>query len=209
MNSPDLLAALVPIIRVLEQLEVGYYIGGSVASSAHGIPRTTLDVDLVANLGIEHIDAFIAPLSDDYYVDREAVEAAINSQRSFNMIHQQTVLKIDVFVLPKHAFDRDAFRRRIVGPTLSDDDMSWSPVIATAEDIVLHKLRWYRDGGEVSERQLRDVIGVLKVQRHDMDFDYLAMWGSRIGVEDLLDRARTEAGLGDSPKMETEQPAED
>src|SRR3954470_15453589 len=98
MNMPDILAATTPIVEVLEQLTVSYYIGGSVGSSVHGLPRLTIDVDLVADLRIEHVRPLVKLLEESYYIDADAVRDAIRRKSSFNAIHLDTMLKVDVFI---------------------------------------------------------------------------------------------------------------
>jgi hypothetical protein len=193
MNTPDIVAAIAPVIDVLEQLSVSYSIVGSVASSAHGIARATLDADLVADLKAEHVEALVAALIDDYYIDRDAAEEAVRRRAAFNVVHLQTMLKVDIYVLTGRPFDRESFRRRRALP-LEDADGAREYSVDTAEDTILHKLEWYRAGGEVSERHWGDIVGVLKVQSDALDLDYVRRWAADLGVADLLQRAAQEAG---------------
>jgi hypothetical protein len=190
----DLLEALIPVVEALERLGVAYHVGGSLASSAYGVARSTLDVDVVADLRPEHAAALAASLNDAYYVDEEAVRAAIAARASFNAIHLATTIKIDVFVADRAPFDR-AELSRARRETLEDDEHARRFFVKSPEDVVLRKLRWYRDGGEVSERQWSDVVGVLKVQATALDLAYTSAWASQLGLSDLLARALREAGL--------------
>lgn len=160
---PDLTAALLPVVEAFKRLGVGYYIAGSVASSAHGLPRTTLDVDLVADLNRDHVTPLVEQLQPAYYIDAEMIFDALARRSSFNLIHLGTMLKVDVFVLKQDPYDQTAYRR-----TRDADEETRAAmhglVLATPEDVILHKLYWYRLGGEVSERQWNDVLGVLRVQ---------------------------------------------
>ena len=192
MNTPDIVAALAPIIDVFDELSVSYSVVGSVASSAHGVARATLDADLVADLKTEHVDALVDALIDDYYVDRDAAMDAVRRRAMFNLVHLQTMLKVDVYVLTGRPFDRESFRRRQEAP-LEDAEGARRYAVDTPEDTVLHKLEWYRAGGEVSDRQWSDILGVLKVQSGDLDFAYTRRWAADLGVEDLLDRAIEQA----------------
>ncbi len=188
MNAPDIVAALAPIVEVFERLSIPYSVAGSVASSAHGVARATLDVDLVADLRPEHVDPLVAAISTEYYVDRDAALDAIERASMFNVVHLATMLKVDIYVLTSRSFDQESFRRR--GQALLDDREGARPYsLDTPEDTILHKLEWYRAGGEVSERQWNDVIGVMKVQLDALDLHYLARWAREIGVADLLERA--------------------
>ena len=107
----SLLPALDPIISVFEKLGAGYYIGGSVASSSLGIPRTTLDIDIIADLKQEHVEPLFKSLYDDYYIDKDMIREAIERKSSFNVIHLATMMKVDIFILKNRAFDREAFRQ--------------------------------------------------------------------------------------------------
>lgn len=188
MNTPDIVAAITPVIEVFERLSVGYSVVGSVASSAHGIARATLDADLVADLRPEHVDPLVAALIDGYYIDRDAAAEAVRRRSMFNVVHLQTMLKVDIYVLTGRAFDRESFRRRLTAP-LEDSDEARTYNVDTPEDTILHKLEWYRAGGEVSDRQWGDIVGVLKVQSDALDVDYLRRWADDLGVADLLERA--------------------
>ena len=188
----DVRPALVPVIEALDELGIAYYIGGSLASSLHGIPRSTMDVDLVAMLEPSQVLEFVGKLQDQYYVDEQTVREAIQRRSSFNLIHFDTSLKIDVFVLKPRDYDQEAFRRRAHGEG-PDGVLTW----ATPEDTVLAKLEWYRLGGETSERQWLDVLGVMKVQAEALDLAYLRQWAPELGVADLLERALVDAGLAE------------
>lgn len=194
MNDADILVALSPVTKAFSDLGVRYHIGGSVASSAHGIARATLDVDLVADLKTEHVRKFAATLSETYYIDERMITDAIYRRTSFNIIHLETMIKIDVFVLKTREYDQQAFERMIVD-TLDESDDAGEFYLSSPEDTILNKLEWFRLGNEIALRQWRDVLGVLKVQGKSLDFDYLRKWAKEIGVLELLDRAVTEADI--------------
>jgi hypothetical protein len=193
VTKPDLLAALEPVVDVLEGLGIRYQVGGSVASSLHGMARATMDVDVVAELEAAHVDALVRALEDDYFVEKNAVRSAVRDRSSFNLIHQRTIMKIDVFLLKQRRYDQQALARSI-DDTFVDDPGARPIKFAAAEDVILAKLEWYRLGNETSERQWTDVLGILRVQGDRLDRQYLRRWARELEVDDLLSRA-----LGEVP----------
>jgi hypothetical protein len=192
LTASDLLAALEPVIDVLEALGVPHFVGGSLASSAHGIPRASIDADVVADLGPAHVAPLVGRLQGRYYLDEAHIRAAVAARRSFNLIHLDTLFKIDVFASKRRPFDLEALRRARPQP-LEDAPQPRPFRVATPEDTILAKLEWFRAGGETSERQWTDVVGVIKARSDDLDVPYLRRWAASLGVGDLLDRALTEA----------------
>ena len=191
MTESDLVAALRPVTEALDALAVRYYLGGSVASSAHGIARASLDADLVAALEPHHVDAFVKHLAAAYYIPEDRLRSAVATRSSCNLIHLATMFKIDVFVSKGRPFDQEAARRARPQAIDETEDGHLFPV-ASAEDVVLAKLEWFRLGGETSERQWWDVIGVLRVAE-DADRAYLRRWAAALSLTDLLERALADA----------------
>ena len=194
MNPPDIQAALNPVIDAFEALGIVYCVGGSVGSSVYGIPRTTVDIDLVADLPKAKVNLLCKLLQEAYYVDASVIEQAVQRRSSFNLIHLPTMIKVDVFAVKDRPFDQESFRR-MRREHLEESLQGRGYYLASPEDIVLNKLEWYRQGGEVSERQWTDVLGVLKVQSKSLDMAYLLRWALQLGVEDLLKRSLQDAGL--------------
>lgn len=192
MRTPDIIEVASKVIEVFEKLNIGYYIGGSLASSAFGVARSTLDVDIVAEVKTAHASTLKRTLKKEFYVDLDSIQRAIDKQSSFNLVHLETMFKIDVFILKDQAFHRQAFSRRTKKSV--SEDISKQLYFPTPEDIVLIKLDWYKSGGESFEQQWRDVLGVLKVQGTKLNMGYLKQWADELSLLDLLNKALEEAG---------------
>lgn len=189
MTEPgEIRVALRPVVEALERMGVPYMVAGSVASSMHGVPRTTLDADLVARIDDVHARPLVEALGQAYYADEAMIRNAVRHGSSFNLIHQGSMVKIDVFVAKSRPYDASALDRRRRGK-IEDLEVD----AATPEDVVLSKLEWYERGGRVSERQWGDVVGLLRVHRGALDLAYLRRWAAELRVSDLLDRALGEA----------------
>jgi hypothetical protein len=184
---PEPIAVTLQVVDVLEQLGVPYVIGGSFASSLHGVVRTTLDADLVADVQSHHVEPLVAALHDTFYVNAQAIQEAIAYRGSFNVIHLESMFKVDIFIPKRRPFDRAQLERRTLQVVATDPERT--AYIASAEDTILAKLDWYRQGGQVSERQWRDVLGVLRVQGNTLDMNYLRSQATALGVADLLEQA--------------------
>ena len=183
-ENPGLLEALEPVARVLQSMEVRFYVGGSVASSFHGAARSTMDVDLVADLRAKDVEHFVSRLNNEYYVSKTAIIDAITRLSCFNLIHLQSSFKVDIFILKRRAFDISSMNRAEFGTI--DSESSFECPIASPEDTILSKLEWYRLGNEVSERQWEDVVRVLKILDEQADHDYMIRNAAELNVSDLL-----------------------
>lgn len=162
-------------------------IGGSLASAVYGVARATMDADLVADIHPALIPALVSALEGEFFIDAEMIRDAILHCSNFNLIHLETMFKVDVFLLKQRPFDLSQMERRI-SQAIGDEPEEWA-YFSTAEDVILAKLEWYRAGGEASERQWRDILGVLNLQSDRLDFQYLQNWASRLGIQDLLRKA--------------------
>jgi hypothetical protein len=183
---PDLVTATLAVVRVLDDLGIPYLVGGALASSAYGEARTTQDVDLVVDLVEAQVAPLVERLRPDFYADDERARQAVERRGSFNVIHLPTMSKIDLFVAGDEPPARRQLERRrtLPMPGLPDVELS----VASPEDVIVQKLRWYRLGNEVSERQWRDAEGVARVQGAALDRTYLRKAARELEVEDLLDR---------------------
>lgn len=183
-DAVDAISIALQVTSALDALGVVHTIGGSIASSMAGEPRSTIDVDIVADLKAEHVAGLVAALQQDFYLDETALRRAVADLSSANLIHHETSIKIDLFIAGGTPLDRQQLARRlrvdVGGRTLH---------VHPPEDILLQKLRWYRKGGEVSDRQWRDVVGIVRVQGTRLDRTYLYSQAPVLGVADLLDRA--------------------
>jgi hypothetical protein len=193
MTDPNELGrALAELAAALQALSVTWAIGGSLASSAHGEPRATNDVDVVALLDERSAVELTRLLGDDYYADPEMAAEAVRSRGSFNVIDNRSLIKIDIFIPPigplgTGQIDRRRYLEIVAGvPAL--------PVLGP-EDTILQKLRWFRLGGEVSERQWRDIVSVLRTSGSQLDRAYLDSVADGANLGTLLVRARSDAGL--------------
>ncbi len=148
------------VVNIFDRLQIPYLVGGSIASAYYGVARSTLDVDIVADLQSEQVHNLVAALGDDFYADDEMIRGAIQQRSSFNLIHLKTMFKVDVFIRKERPFDGAQFERRVEQVLTADHQQK--AFICSAEDIILAKLEWYRLGNEVSDRQWRDILGVLK-----------------------------------------------
>lgn len=147
------------VTQTLERLGIPYAVGGSLASSLHGVMRSTLDVDIVADVQPEHIQPLVEALSKEFYADDEMMRDAIEHQSSFNLIHYETAFKVDIFIRKARAFDQMQLDRRRLSIIASNPEES--VYVTSPEDTILAKLEWYRMGGEVSDRQWRDTPSAL------------------------------------------------
>jgi len=189
-ESSQNLTVLSDVVRVLTDLGIVHALGGSMASSLHGVARFTRDADLSVEPFPGKEDAFAAALGKDYYLSLPAMRQAIANRSTFNVLDTHKGFKVDVFIRKDQEFDKSALERRILVqlPGVPERPLA----VLTAEDVVLYKLLWYRLGDEVSTQQWNDVLGIMRVQAGHMDDTYLDRWAAIVNVADLLTRARAE-----------------
>jgi hypothetical protein len=188
-NEP--IEVTIKVTNVLEKLGIPYLIGGSLASTLHGMVRTTQDSDIIAEMHNEHIQRFIELLHNEFFIDEEMINDSIEHNSSFNIIHRNTMFKVDVFIPSPRPFLRSQITR--AQRQTFDLESEVSANFASPEDTILAKLEWYRMGGEVSERQWRDILGILKTRAGELDLDYLRKWAVELKVSDLLERVLNES----------------
>ena len=178
----------------LEALAIPYYIGGSIASSLYGEFRATNDVDIVLDLAEGQVNPLVAALETDFYVDADMIRAALQYRSSFNVIYLPTMIKADFFAPERSGFIASEFTRRLQ-EVIRLTERQEKIYFASPEDMILQKLRWYRETGERSDRQWGDVQGMLKVQGEALDRAYMQHWADELKIADLLTQSLTDAGF--------------
>lgn len=192
MTPPEGLGAYEVALRVAEALErlgVAYFLGGSLASSIQGEPRATNDIDLVVELPPGKVRALAGALGDEFDVDEQALADALRAGRSWNIFYLPLVMKVDLFPKGHAPFDESEFARRRPVELAPGKRL----FVKSPEDSILRKLLWFRQGGEVSTQQWRDVLEILRVGAATLDREYLARWAGTLGLKELLERAAAAA----------------
>lgn len=185
IESP--LAVLSQVTGILEQQNITYVLVGSFASSIHGMYRSTADIDIVADVKPAQVVPLLTALKNSFYVDETAVREAVDDRKSFNAIHFDSVFKVDIFIPKADAFSRNQLERRELRKIAPD--VQQMVYVATVEDTILAKLRWYDSGGRVSNTQWTDVLGMIGAARTRLDLDYLNKWADTLVLGDLLTKA--------------------
>lgn len=192
-SETDVISALDVALRVAAALEAvgsAYFVGGSLASSLQGEPRATNDVDIVVEMMAHRVPAFAKALGDDFEVDEEMLRDALRRGGCANIFYLPMVTKVNLFAVGGTPYDEVEFaRRRRVAVRASGDSL----YVKAPEDTVLRKLLWYREGGMVSSKQWRNLVEVLRVSGGEIDERHLSGWAIRLGIDDLLSKARAEA----------------
>lgn len=181
------------VVQVLDDLKIPYMVGGSFASSIHGIPRMTQDADLVVDIQPHQAILLARIVEEDFYIDQSAISDAIRRRSSFNIIHLDSMFKVDLFVLTDREYDRASFARRRLVTFLEEGPFQLA--VCAPEELVVTKLEWYDLGGRSSERQYRDVLGVIATQERagTFDRDHARRLARQLGLTDLLQQAQDDA----------------
>lgn len=180
------------LLEALRRSGIPHMIGGSLASSLHGIPRSTNDVDVVADIREEHISRFVSDLAGAFYTDAETIHEALRLGRPFNVIHFATGSKFDIFPAAGNPYMETQIERSESQDVPLGGGVSVRCRVATPEDTILAKLVWYRAGGEQSDRQWNDLRGIRSVQGQALNHPYLGRWAQFLNVHDLLERLFSE-----------------
>jgi len=175
---------LIDCLKRLNRTQIPYMLTGSMVSNYWGIPRTTHDLDFVIQLPPSAVPVIVNAFTPDYYIEESALRAAYRPPYQFNAIDTRSALKVDFWLPKPTSFDEEMLQRRIRVTLFGEP--GW---IATAEDVILHKLLWNRI--TPSERQLADAAGVMAVQADALDRDYLTRWARELGFSEDLNRLMT------------------
>lgn len=177
------------VVSALEHVGVEHMVCGSIVSSFHGEARFTRDIDLVCDLGPEQVLPLLEHFDEEeWYYSEPAIREAIELRSQFNLIHQATGLKVDCLLSPRSEWGRTQLKRRESLPLLPDAS-AWA---ARAEDIILAKLIYYREGRH--QKHTDDIQAMLRVSGDDLDYGYLDDWSRQLGVAELWQEVRTAAG---------------
>ena len=177
------------LLGILDRLEIPYLVGGSVASGSYGLPRQTNDIDIVADFGSADFGEFFELMAEEFYVDRLTATEAIRQRRPFNAIHLMGAFKFDFFPADSEGFSQSELRRKRYVVSAMPGLPHIEFAVSSPEDTVLAKLVWFRKGGETSDRQWHDILGVLRVQQARLEWDYLRKWALQLEIADLLEKA--------------------
>jgi hypothetical protein len=184
----DSVSLAVKLHPIFEELGISYYITGGVAAISYGEPRTTQDLDLVMAIALSDINPLADRLSQAGFYVAGIDDVISGRMRTLQITDMESISRADLVVAATDEFDRLKFeRRRVI------EFENTALYFASPEDVILNKLRWRQRSG--SEKQWRDVLGVLKVQDEKLDYAYLTEWAEQLGLADTLSQALTEAGI--------------
>lgn len=172
----------------LEASGIPYMVTGSIASSVHGVPRATNDIDVVIDPTRDQLIALMEKFSEpDYDADRDDALEAFRRRSVFSVIDRRGIWKIDFILRKNRPFSKREFDRRN-----QIEIFDISVYAATPEDVLLAKLEWAKLGE--SERQIRDAAGIIEIQREKLDVEYVERWAAALDTEDQLHAARDKSG---------------
>jgi hypothetical protein len=177
MEQSDLITL---IVKCFESLKIPYFITGSIASMAYGEPRLTNDIDVIADIALNHTAGIKKWFPEpDFYLSEDDIKDAIKRRRQFNIIHPASGLKIDIIIKENTPFDASRFKRIVKLQPIKDITASFS----SPEDIIIKKMDFYNQGG--SEKHLRDIASILKISGDSLDLKYIEEWADNLKLRDI------------------------
>ncbi len=179
MNEMDVLKIVVERLNIAG---IDYMISGSVALSFYTEPRMTRDIDIVIHLKGENLDKMMEIFGSDFYIDRDMMKEAVSFQSMFNIIHLETLVKIDLIIRKNEEYRLLEFNNR-KKRKLNEDDV----YVVAIDDLIISKLFWAKDS--LSEIQIKDIVNLMKV---DFDLEYVKKWCVQLNLEDILRRVLNE-----------------
>lgn len=172
------------LVAAVDRAGVPYMVTGSIASSLHGEPRSTHDVDVVIDPVVDSLDRLLAEFpADEYHVSREAATSALQLRTMFNVIDLNTGWKADFIIRKDREFSRVEFERRQLAEVFG-----LRLYVASPEDVVVVKLEWAKSAE--SERQIRDASGILRLRQQDIDVPYIESWVEALGIRAQWEHAK-------------------
>lgn len=172
------------VIAALDRLGIPYVVTGSVCSSVWGDSRATNDADIIIDPNEEQIRALVAEFEKDHYATIEEAMDALRRRSMFNIISNKSIMKVDLVISKNKPYSLEQFKRRTLAEVCGQRMYILSP-----EDSILSKLSWGKQSE--SDRQMRDVVGVLSTMRETLDQNYLDEWAGALGLVKELEKART------------------
>ncbi|MGK7933931.1 MAG: hypothetical protein AB4041_21215 [Microcystaceae cyanobacterium] len=188
----DPISLALTVAGILEELEIPYLVGGSLASTLFGEPRSTQDIDLIIDLELDKINLFINAFTPQFYLSESAIQEAIQSQSSFNLIDTDSLGKVDIFILKQRPLNQTEFKRR--QKLIVQENPAKSLYVSTPEDAILQKIIWYKMTNQ-SDKQWRDILGIIKLQDSKLDRVYLQKWAAELNLLPELNLAFSQSGL--------------
>ncbi|MBM3755544.1 MAG: nucleotidyltransferase family protein [Acidobacteria bacterium] len=175
------------VLAALDKLEIKYAVGGSVASSMHGIARFTGDVDILVDMHPTQVTDFLDALGDGFAADADHIRNAFRISRPANLIHIESVYKFDLFPVSGNRFRLAEIQRS----TMRESNLFGESIefaVVSAEDAILAKLDWIRQSGGGSDKQLNDILGIIAIQDDKLDRAYMSTTAAELGLTAELNR---------------------
>jgi hypothetical protein len=194
-QDPTAIAAL--LAQILNTANIPYYITGGVTAIAHGEPRATIDLDVVISIDLADLPTLAANFEAQGFYVAGLTDVLSGSLQCLNITHLETIENVDLMISGREEYDLIKFVG-VASPLANRKRLYTLPgsgevAIASPEDVIISKLIWRRESQ--SDKQWRDILGVLKVQQEKLDFGYLQGWVERFGIEADWQRAKVEAGI--------------